>query len=330
MMRARFPLVRKRRMRRTDALRRMVRETRVSVDNLVAPLFVVPGRGVRREIRSMPEQYHLSVDMVAGECTELWSLGIPAVLLFGVPETKDTRATEAFREDGLVQEAVRAIKRATPDMTVITDVCLCEYLSHGHCGVVKGERVDNDATLPLLARMALSHVDAGADVVAPSDMMDGRVGAIREALDGEGFSDIAILSYAAKFCSSFYGPFREAAHSAPQFGDRRSYQMDPCNGREAVHEVLLDEAEGADVLMVKPALAYLDILRTVRERTLLPLAAYNVSGEYSMVFSAARQGVIELECVMMEMLTAIRRAGADCILTYFARRAAKLLKETGR
>lgn len=308
----------------------MVRETRVTADNLVAPLFVVPGRSVRREIRSMPEQYHLSVDMVARECAELWSLGVPAVLLFGVPDTKDTKGTEALRDDGLVQQAVRAIKRKTPDMVVITDVCLCEYLSHGHCGLLKGDTVDNDATLPLLGRMALSHVDAGADIVAPSDMMDGRVGAIREVLDEAGFSDIAIISYAAKFCSAFYGPFREAAHSAPQFGDRKSYQMDPCNGREAVHEALLDEAEGADMLMVKPALAYLDILRTLRERTLLPLAAYNVSGEYSMIMGAARQGLVELECVMMETLTAIRRAGADCILTYFARRAAALLKELER
>jgi len=314
-------------MRRTDALRRMVRETRIQADNLVAPLFIVPGQGVRREISSMPEQYHLSADMAARECAELWSLGVPAVLLFGVPDSKDAQATQALRNDGIVQQAIRQIKAATPEMVVITDVCLCEYLSHGHCGMLRGEQVDNDATLPVLAQMALSHVRAGADIVAPSDMMDGRVAAIRQALDREGFTDIPILSYAAKFSSAFYGPFREAAHSAPLFGDRKSYQMDPCNAREALHEALLDEAEGADMLMVKPALAYLDIIKTLRERTLLPVAAYNVSGEYAMIIGAARQGLIDLEGAMMETLLSIRRAGADCIMTYFARRAATLLRK---
>ncbi len=320
-----FPEVRKRRLRRTEGLRRLVRETRLAVDDLIAPLFVLPGEGIRREIKSMPEQYQLSVDELVQECTALAALGLPAVILFGIPEHKDEQGSEGVAADGIVQTAVRAVKAAVPDLVVMTDVCFCEYTSHGHCGVVTNGDVDNDATLELLATMAVSHAQAGADVVAPSDMMDGRVGAVRTALDGHGFEQIPILSYAAKYASAYYGPFRDAADSAPQFGDRRSYQMDPANRREARHEVELDIEEGADIVMVKPALAYLDIIREVRENVPLPVAAYNVSGEYSMIMNAAAQGLIDGDRVMLETLTSIKRAGADMILTYFARRAAALL-----
>lgn len=320
-----FPIVRKRRLRQTDTLRRMVRETRLSIDNLIAPLFVVPGNGVRNEIPSMTRQYHLSVDKLVEECREISDLGIPAVILFGIPESKDESGSEGICSNGIVQTAVRAIKKAAPELVVITDVCLCEYTSHGHCGILKGKTVDNDATLEQLAKMSVSHAEAGADMVAPSDMMDGRVGWIRDALDESGFEQIPIMSYAAKYSSAYYGPFRDAAQSAPQFGDRKSYQMDPANAREALHEVALDEAEGADIVMVKPALAYLDIIRDVREQTLLPVAAYNVSGEYSMIMNAATQGLVDREKIMMETLLSIHRAGADLILTYFAKDVAPLL-----
>jgi len=322
-----FPIVRKRRLRRTETLRRMVRETKLTADDLIAPLFVVPGRGVRKPLKSMPGQFHLSADAAAAECASLYELGVPAVILFGLPETKDAAGASGIKAKGVVQNAIRSIKKASPELCVITDVCLCEYTTHGHCGLLKGNDVDNDATLAQLARMSVSHAEAGADMVAPSDMMDGRVAAIREALDAKGFEMIPIMSYAAKYASAFYGPFREAAESAPQFGDRRSYQMDPANVLEALHEVELDEGEGADIVMVKPALAYLDVIRAVRERTLLPVAAYNVSGEYSMIVNAAKQGLIDGDRAMMESLVSIRRAGADLILTYFARRAAELMKK---
>ena len=326
-----FPETRMRRMRRTATLRRMVRETRLAVDDLIAPLFVCAGGGVREPISSMPGVARMAAGVAAVECAELSQLGIPAVILFGIPESKDESGSEALRPDGVVQNAVRAIKAAAPDLVVITDVCLCEYTSHGHCGIVDGGEVDNDRTLDRLAETAVSHAQAGADMVAPSDMMDGRVAAIRSALDAAGFERVPIMSYAAKYASAFYGPFREAADSAPQFGDRRGYQMDPANVREALREVELDEAEGADIVMVKPALAYLDVIRAVRERTDLPLAAYSVSGEYSMIVTAAERGLIDGDRVMMETLTSIRRAGADLILTYFARRAAELLRgENGR
>ncbi len=297
----------------------MVRETRLSPEQLIYPLFVVPGEGVRREIPSLPGCFHLSVDEAAREAREVESLGIAGVILFGLPEGKDPLGSQGYTEDGVVQKAVRAIRAACQDLLVVTDVCLCEYTSHGHCGVIEGEEVRNDATLRLLAKMAISHVRAGAQVVAPSDMMDGRVGAIRKALDEDGFADIAILSYAAKYASGFYGPFREAADSAPQFGDRRGYQMDPANVREALREVRLDLDEGADILMVKPALPYLDVIRAVRERSDRPVAAYNVSGEYAMVKAAAQRGWIDERRVVLETLTSIRRAGADVILTYHAK-----------
>lgn len=303
----------------------MVRETSLSPDNFIYPLFVTHGRGVQREIPSMPGCFQESVDRVAASARDIRDLGIPAVILFGIPEHKDEKGTAASDEHGVVQEAIRAIKDAVPDLMVITDVCLCEYTSHGHCGVIKSGDVANDPTLDLLAREAVSHARAGADMVAPSDMMDGRVEAIRVALDGEGFPNIPIMAYAAKYASAFYGPFREAAESTPQFGDRRSYQMDPANRREALKEVALDIEEGADIVMVKPALAYLDIISDVRDNFDVPVAAYNVSGEYSLVKAAARLGWIDEERLMMEVLTAIRRAGADLILTYFARDAARLL-----
>lgn len=314
-------------MRRTETLRRMVRETKVTLDDLIAPLFVCPGKGVNQQIGSMPGVSRMSVDVITKECEELYKLGIPAVILFGIPEKKDAIGTDGIIKNGVVQQAIRSIKKAVPDMIVITDVCLCEYTSHGHCGILDGKEVDNDATLEQLGAMSFSHAEAGADMVAPSDMMDGRVAVIREALDENGFENIPIMSYAAKYASGFYGPFREAADSTPEFGDRRSYQMDPPNMREALREVALDEAEGADIVMVKPALAYLDIIRLVRDETDLPVAAYNVSGEYSMIMNAAKQGLIDGDRVMMETLIAIKRAGADMILTYFARRVAELHKE---
>ncbi len=320
-----FPTTRLRRTRRTEALRRFVRETRLHVDSLVYPLFVVPGEGVRQEVGSMPGVFNLSVDELVKECREVAALKIPAVILFGIPESKDELARGAYDESGIIQRAVRALKETLPELLVITDVCLCEYTSHGHCGKVEGGEIVNDPTLELLAKTALSHARAGADIVAPSDMMDGRVAAIRQALDAHGFTNTPILSYAAKYASAFYGPFREAAQSAPQFGDRRSHQMDPANVREALREVALDVEEGADIVMVKPALPYLDVLRAVREEFNLPLGAYQVSGEYACLQAAARLGWIDLERTMMETLTAIKRAGADIILTYFAKAAARKL-----
>lgn len=320
-----YPVYRPRRLRRTETLRRMVRETRLSVDQLVLPLFVIPGRDVANPVASMPGVYQLSVDRLVIECRDAAALGIPAVILFGIPEKKDPTGSSAWDDNGVIPTAVRALKDALPELVVITDVCLCEYTDHGHCGVIEDGDVANDPTLDLLAREALAHARAGADIVAPSDMMDGRVGAIREALDEEGFEQVAILSYAAKFASAFYGPFRDAAESAPRFGDRRSYQMDPANGDEALREVQLDIAEGADMVMVKPALAYLDVVRRVKEQFGYPVAAYNVSGEYAMLRAAAANGWLEGDRAMMEMLLSIRRAGADLILTYFAKDAARIL-----
>jgi len=303
----------------------MVTETRLSVDDLVLPLFVCPGEGVRTEISSMPGNFHLSVDRVVEEAREVAELGIPAVILFGLPETKDPEGSEAWSMDAPVQRAVSAIKEALPDLMVLTDVCMCEYTSHGHCGVLDGHDLLNDPTLELLTRAAVSHARAGADMVAPSDMMDGRVAAIRAGLDGAGFDQVAIMAYAAKYSSAFYGPFREAADSAPAFGDRKAYQMDPANADEALREIALDIEEGADIVMVKPALPYLDILRAARDRFDVPLAAYNVSGEFAMVHAAAQRGWIDGDAVMMELLLSIRRAGAKMILTYFARDAARVL-----
>jgi porphobilinogen synthase len=320
-----FPETRLRRFRRTPTLRRLVRETRLSTDNLVLPLFVCPGEGVENPVGSMPGVAQQSVDRLVETARAAFAEGIRSVLLFGLPEHKDAVGSSAWSPDGIVQRALRALAKEVPGLIKITDVCFCEYTSHGHCGVLKGETVDNDATLENLARQSVSLAEAGADVIAPSDMMDGRVGAIREALDGAGFADTPILSYAVKFASGFYGPFREAAESAPAFGDRRSYQMDPANGREAMREAELDVEEGADMLMVKPALPYLDILSQLRWRFDLPLAAYHVSGEYAMLKAAAERGWIDYDRVMMESLLAIRRAGADLILTYAARDAAKLL-----
>jgi len=318
-----FPSERPRRLRRTERLRAMVRETRVTPESLVYPLFVVPGEGLRREIPSLPGCFHLSVDETAREAQEVESLGIGGVILFGLPVAKDPVGSEGYAEDGVVQKAVRAIRAACRDLLVITDVCLCEYTSHGHCGVVADGEVKNDPTLDLLARMAVSHARAGAHIVAPSDMMDGRVAAIRRALDGAGYIETPILSYAAKYASAFYGPFRDAADSAPQFGDRRGYQMDPANVREALREVRLDVEEGADLVMVKPALPYLDVIRAVKEATDRPVAAYNVSGEYAMVKAAAARGWVDEERIVKETLTSIRRAGADVILTYHAKDFAK-------
>jgi porphobilinogen synthase len=306
-------------LRRTPRLRALVRETRVTADRLIYPLFVVPGGGARREIPSLPGCFHLSAEEAAREAREVESLGIAGVILFGLPRAKDPAGSEGYADDGVVQKAVRAIRSECKDLLVMTDVCLCEYTSHGHCGVVDGGEVKNDPTLELLARMAVSHARAGAHVVAPSDMMDGRVGAIRTALDGSGFSDIPILSYAAKYASAFYGPFREAADSAPQFGDRRGYQMDPPNVREALREARLDVEEGADIVMVKPALPYLDVIRAVREACDVPVAAYNVSGEYAMVKAAAQKGWIDEQRVVQETLVSISRAGASVILTYHAK-----------
>jgi porphobilinogen synthase len=322
-MMAEYPQYRPRRLRRTDMLRRLVRETTVQVDDLVLPLFVVPGTGVRREVSSMPGVFQTSVDAMLDDARDAAGLGIPAVLLFGIPDAKDESGSRGHADDGVVQEAVRALKRELPELLVITDVCLCEYTSHGHCGVLRGESVDNDATLELLARQALSHARAGADIVAPSDMMDGRVAAIRAALDDAGFADTPILSYAAKYASAFYGPFRDAAESTPRFGDRRAYQMDPANGDEALREVRLDIAEGADMIMVKPAHAYLDIIWRVKQETGYPVAAYHVSGEYAAILAAGRLGWLDAERAMADTLTAIRRAGADLIITYWAREFAR-------
>ncbi|MCD6567629.1 MAG: porphobilinogen synthase [Dehalococcoidia bacterium] len=320
-----FPQLRLRRLRRTEALRALVRETQVEVGDLVYPLFVVPGSGVREEVTSMPSIFRRSIDLLPQETEDIAKLGIPAILLFGVPEYKDELGTSAYQSEGIIQRAVRAIKKSVPELIVITDVCLCEYTSHGHCGVVEDNYVDNDKTLELLARTAISHAEAGVDIVAPSDMMDGRVKAIRQALDENGFQHTLILSYAAKYASAFYGPFREAAESTPQCGDRKSYQMDPPNWREALREVEQDISEGADIVMVKPALAYLDIICRVRNAFNYPLAAYNVSGEFAMVKAAAQHGWLDERQIILEILTAIKRAGADIIISYHAKEAARWL-----
>jgi porphobilinogen synthase len=322
-----FPEYRARRLRKNENFRRLIRETKLSVDDLVYPLFAVSGKNFKKPILSMPGQFQLSVDNIAKEAQKARDLGIPAVLLFGIPEKKDEMATGAFAKDGIVQQAVKRIKDEVPDILVITDVCLCEYSSHGHCGMLEKDCVQNDATLEVLAETALSQACAGADMVAPSAMMDGQVTAIREALDENAFDDVPIMAYAAKYASSFYGPFREAAESAPQFGDRKSYQMDPANADEAIREISLDVGEGADIIMVKPALAYLDIICRAKQEFDLPLAAYNVSGEYSMIKAAAQMGWMDEEKAMIESLTAIKRAGADIIITYFAPQMAKLLNK---
>jgi len=314
-----------RRTRMTETLRSMVRETELSKNDFIYPLFVCPGKKVKREVSSMPGVYQMSVDEIVRECSEVKSLGIPAVILFGIPEHKDEVGSEAYSEQGVVQQAIRALKKEVPELFVITDVCLCEYTSHGHCGIVRGNEIVNDESIALLAREALTHAQAGADMVAPSDMFDGRVKAIRQVLDESGFHVLPIMAYAAKYASGFYGPFREAAESTPKFGDRRSHQMDPANSDEALREVRADIEEGADIVMVKPAMPYLDIIRRVKDTFQMPTAAYNVSGEYAMVKAAGKLGWIDEKRVMMEMLTGIKRAGADLILTYFAKEAAKLL-----
>jgi len=321
-----FPIDRPRRLRRTESLRGLVRETRLSAAGFIYPLFVCPGSKVRKEVGSMPGVHQQSVDQLVEECREVQALGVPGVILFGLPEKKDPRGASSLRADGVVQQAIEGIRKAKLDLLVITDVCLCEYTDHGHCGVIENGEIANDPTLEILAEQALSHARAGADVVAPSDMMDGRVGAIRAKLNDHKFENIPIISYAAKYCSGFYGPFREAAESAPRFGDRRSYQMDPANSREAMKEVELDLDEGADMVMVKPALPYLDIIRAVRDRFDVPVAAYNVSGEYAMVKAAAQNNWIEEKRVVLEILTGIQRAGAQIILTYHAKDAARWLK----
>jgi porphobilinogen synthase len=321
-----FPIHRPRRLRRTELLRTLVRETRLTTAGLVYPMFVCPGNKVRLEVSSMPGVHQQSVDQIVEECREVAGLGLSAVILFGLPESKDATGKSSLSESGVVQRAVEAVKRANLNLLVMTDVCLCEYTDHGHCGVIENGQIANDATLDILAEQALSHARAGADIVAPSDMMDGRVAVIRKKLDENSFSDTAILAYAAKYCSAFYGPFREAAQSAPQFGDRRSYQMDPANAREASKEVALDLEEGADMVMIKPALPYLDVIRAVRERFDVPVGAYNVSGEYAMVKAAAQKGWLDEKRVVLELLTGIQRAGADIILTYHAKDAANWLK----
>ncbi|MDH4231038.1 MAG: porphobilinogen synthase [Nitrospirota bacterium] len=320
-----FPFQRPRRLRKNETIRRMVRETSLSPDGFIYPLFVTYGKNVRKEIKSMPGCFQESVDNIVKHAKEVYSLGIPAVILFGIPEHKDEIGSGAYDPHGVVQKAIRAIKNKIPELQVITDVCMCEYTSHGHCGIIEQGAVRNDPTLELLAKEAVSHAKAGADMVAPSDMMDGRVDAIRTALDAEGFPEMPIMSYAAKYASAFYGPFRDAAESTPQFGDRRSYQMDPSNRREALKEVALDIDEGADIVMVKPAMTYLDIISDIKENFALPVAAYNVSGEYSVIKAAAKLGWIDEERAMMEVLTSIKRAGADIILTYFAKDAARVL-----
>ena len=321
-----FPVQRPRRLRRSEGLRGLVRETRLSAAGFIYPMFVCPGTKVRKEVSSMPGVHQQSVDQIVEECREVESLGIPGVILFGLPESKDARGTSSTSAQGVVQRAIEAIRKANMKLLVITDVCLCEYTDHGHCGVIENNDVANDATLPILAEQALSHARAGADIVAPSDMMDGRVAAIRKALDENKFSDVAILAYAAKYCSGFYGPFREAADSAPQFGDRRSYQMDPGNAREALKEVALDLEEGADMVMVKPALPYLDVIRRVKDAFDVPVGAYNVSGEYAMVKAAAQKGWLDEKRVVLEILTGIQRAGADILLTYHAKEVARWVK----
>ena len=321
-----FPEYRARRMRQSDAFRRMIRETELSVNDLILPLFAIEGKNVQNPIPSMPGHAQMSVDLLTEKVREAADAGVPAVILFGLPDAKDPLGTRAYAANGIVQKAVRAVKKAAPDMAAITDVCLCQYTDHGHCGMVEKGVIDNDASLDLLAKTALSHAEAGADMVAPSDMMDGRVAEIRALLDDKDYAHVPIMAYSAKYCSSFYGPFREAADSAPQFGDRRTYQMDPANAQEALREATMDVEEGADIIMVKPALPYLDIICRIREEIDLPVAAYNVSGEFAMIKAAAEKGWIDEERVMMETLTAIKRAGADMILTYFAIDAARRLK----
>ena len=320
-------IYRPRRLRRSDALRSMVRETRLTRDDFVLPLFVCPGEGVRREISSMPGVYNLSIDETQKDVAAAFDAGVRSIILFGLPESKDALATGAYAEDGIVQRAIRAIRQSTPEVLIMADTCLCEYTSHGHCGVVRGHEVVNDESLELLAQTAVSQAAAGADLVAPSAMMDGQVGAIRAALDESGFENVAIMSYAVKYASGLYGPFREAAQSAPEFGDRRAYQMDPPNAREAMREAEIDAAEGADILMVKPATIYLDVLRMVRDRFDLPMAAYHVSGEYALIKAAGQKGWIDEQRVMLETLTSIKRAGADIILTYYAREAITALEQ---
>ena len=324
-----FPEYRPRRLRRTETFRAMIRETRLAPEQMIYPLFVLPGKGVREPVPSMPGVFRLSVDQLAAEARDCVALGVRSVLLFGLPDKKDGLGSGAYARNGIVQQAIRELKNRAPEMTVVTDVCLCEYTDHGHCGCLAGEEVDNDATLELLAKTALSHAQAGADMVAPSDMMDGRVSEIRTALDEENFHNVPIMSYAVKYASAFYGPFRDAAECAPQFGDRRGYQMDPANSREALREATLDVDEGADILMVKPAIAYLDIIARLHDEFDLPVAAYQVSGEYAMIKAAAERGWIDGERVMAESLIAIRRAGADIILTYFAKEMARVLNERG-
>jgi porphobilinogen synthase len=323
-----FPKIRMRRLRRSETMRRLVRETTLSVDDLVYPLFVREGKNLKKPISSMTGCFHFSPDIIAAEAAEVAKLGIPAVLLFGLPGKKDDIGSQAWAEDGVVQRAIGEIKKAVPQLLVITDICLCEYTSHGHCGVITNGKVDNDATCELLAKVALSHAQAGADIVAPSDMMDGRVRYIREALEENGFHDVAIMSYAAKYASAFYGPFRDAAESAPSFGDRKTYQMDPANARQAMAEIALDIEEGADIVMIKPALAYLDVIYRARQRFDCPIAAYNVSGEYMMIKSSAAAGLLDEKAAMLEILTAIKRAGADIIITYFAKNAAGLMQKS--
>ncbi|OQY08429.1 MAG: delta-aminolevulinic acid dehydratase [Desulfobacteraceae bacterium 4572_123] len=322
-----FPDYRPRRLRRTRAFRRMIRETVLTVDDLILPLFAVSGKSIKNPIPSMPGHYQLSIDNLVKTAKEAFELGIPAVMLFGLPDRKDSLGTSAYAKDGIVQKAVKAVKNKLPDLMVITDVCLCQYTDHGHCGVIEHQMVDNDATLDLLARTALSHAHAGADMVAPSDMMDGRVAEIRNTLDENNLYNVPIMSYAAKYCSAYYGPFRQAADSAPQFGDRRTYQMDPANAVEAIREVTMDIEEGADIIMVKPALPYLDIICRIRQEIDLPVAAYNVSGEYAMIKAGEKMGWIDGRKVMLETLTSIKRAGADMILTYFAVETARILRE---
>jgi len=322
-----FPSYRARRMRSNETVRRMVRETTLTPDDLIYPLFAVHGKGVKKEVSSMPGNYQQSVDNLVKDCKEVHSLGVPAVLLFGIPKKKDKKGSEAYDDNGIVQQAVRAIKDKVPGLMVITDVCLCEYTDHGHCGIIEGDEIKNDPTVELLCREALSHAKAGADMVAPSDMMDGRVEAIRETLDEHGYSNTPIMSYAVKYASAFYGPFREAAESTPSFGDRRSHQMDPANAREAMREAELDIDEGADIIMVKPALPYLDIIYRLRESTDMPIAAYHVSGEYAMIKAAEKLGWMDGPRAMMESLISIKRAGADMILTYAAKEVAKVLNK---
>ncbi len=324
-----FPEYRPRRLRRTEFIRALVRETRLSVDDLIYPLFIVEGKNIKEEIKSMPGIFRFSIDKVFSEVKEALDLGIKAFLLFGIPAKKDEIGSSAYAKEGIIQRAIKALKDKFPEAVIITDVCMCEYTSHGHCGIIKDGEVDNDLTLEQLARIAVSHAKAGADWVAPSDMMDGRVARIREALDEAGFQHVAIMSYAVKYCSAFYGPFREAAESAPKFGDRRSYQMDPANAREALREALMDVEEGADIIMVKPAMPYLDIIKMLRENLHHPIAAYQVSGEYAMIKAASKLGFLDEEKVMLESLIGIKRAGADLIITYFAKEVAKVLQKKG-